>query len=284
MTLEQQVERFINSPYPLWEKETTKAIVSHKWKQLESVGINKELYNTPTVFNKSISIVRKTEDFLLLGPDIIYIEFASADLSDFYENNGLNLYTDVEIEQNNAVAKIKDAINLLNLVPGVYECISSLVRSVQILRSDDPEMDVSYSHPNIPFTIFVSICQDSSEASILRVAESILHESMHLLLTLLENRVDLIIPNSEEKFYSPWREELRPSRGVLHGIFVFMAIRHFYNLMFFGNFVCSEVQKQYMKFRIEQIDKEIEPLADFSKSAGLTTSGKVFSENLLNKV
>lgn len=63
-----------------------------------------------------------------------------------------------------------------------------------------------------------------------QVAECLLHEAMHQYLFRIEECGDLFTPDTEtaERFYSPWRSDLRPLRMVLHGAFVFMAVSHFY--------------------------------------------------------
>ena len=46
------------------------------------------------------------------------------------------------------------------------------------------------------------------------------------LFVLMETRK--LLEQSEQKFYSPWREDPRPLSGLFHGIYVFSAIANFY--------------------------------------------------------
>ncbi|MEJ7684092.1 MAG: hypothetical protein WKG06_40815 [Segetibacter sp.] len=101
-------------------------------------------------------------------------------MQSFYDEHGLELLTENEIEADGALWKLKKAISILRLIEPAYNCITDLIRSIQILRQPDVEIDLSYSHPQIPFSIFLSVCDDDSIVSSLRVAESILHEAMHL--------------------------------------------------------------------------------------------------------
>lgn len=156
----------------------------------------------------------------------------SLQLQSFYDEHGLDLLTESEIEADGALMKFKKAISILHLIEPAYDSITDLVRSIHILKQPDAEIDVSYSHPQIPFSIFVSVCADDSTISNLRVVESILHEAMHLKLTLIENIVPLIKQDSCLLSYSPWRDEHRPTRGVLHGMFVFKVIKDFYEFLY----------------------------------------------------
>ncbi len=60
----------------------------------------------------------------------------------------------------------------------------------------------------------------------LDVAECLIHEAMHQKLFRLEAAVHLFAPDSpvEETFYSPWRNDPRPLRMVLHGCYVFTFV------------------------------------------------------------
>lgn len=115
------------------------------------------------------------------------------------------------------------AIALLKIghVPTLGEAVSHLTRSVHILHTRDPAVDVSFSDPEVPFSIFVSVARGKDTA--LRVAESIIHETMHLQLSLVERLVPLVRDN-RALTYSPWKQELRPVSGIIHGLYVFRVI------------------------------------------------------------
>lgn len=117
------------------------------------------------------------------------------------------------------VLLIREAFAKLGpLVPTV----ELLVRSIHIISSRGPGYDCSHSEPTIPFSILVSVPLGERHAA-LRLAESILHEAMHLQLTLIEEDTDLVTSQVEES-YSPWQQQLRPAQGLLHGLYVFAAI------------------------------------------------------------
>ncbi len=226
---------------------------------------------------------RSETDFPISDNDkgeIVYLEAPSFEyLLKFYDEHGLYPCSEDDLESNAAITKLKSAFAIIDLVKPAHFCITKLVRSIQVLKQEDEEVDVSYSHPKIPFSIFVSVCQDNSMLSNLRVAESILHEAMHLKLTLIENVMPLVKPNTGNLYFSPWREEKRPAQGVLHGAFVFCAILHFCKLILSNLKSLNEIN--YVLFRIQQISDEIKQLKDFHLCDDLTTDGAILIKNLL---
>lgn len=63
------------------------------------------------------------------------------------------------------------------------------------------------------------------------LAECILHEMMHQKLCNIEDIAQIFVGKRhlKECFYSPWRNDARPLRMILHGVFVFTAIIEFWN-------------------------------------------------------
>jgi hypothetical protein len=119
------------------------------------------------------------------------------------------------------LATIARATSWIALVPTLARTVHSLVRSVHILLTDDPSIDVSFSDPEIPFSIFASVSEDTNAA--LRTAEAIVHEAMHLQLSLVESNLNLVT-GLDATLYSPWKREIRPLSGVVHGLYVFRVI------------------------------------------------------------
>lgn len=104
---------------------------------------------------------------------------------------------------------------------GADAAVGTLVRSVHRVAPKAPGYDLSHSEPGLPFSVFVSIpAGEPSDA--MRVAESLLHEAMHLQLTLIERHAPLI--TGEGEAYSPWQQCVRPIQGIVHGLYVFGAI------------------------------------------------------------
>jgi len=280
MDIKKAVRKFVNSPHPLWETELTKLLVRAKWQELKEVGIlNEQNYTTSRSLKSNYRLAQNSELIIEQAGQRIFLEASSIDLIDFYKAHGLSVYNIAELEKYQVFSKLKKALMLFQGLGHSDSCIIALVRSIQGLKQDDKEIDISYSHPNIPFSIFVSVCEDQSTISNLRVAESILHESMHLKLTLIENTIPLVKPGANNLFFSPWREEQRPAGGILHGLFVFKAIFNFYSDIK-NKFKTDETLK-YIKNREDQIAFEIQELKNFNDCSDLTEYGAILTKNLL---
>ncbi len=280
MELATEICKFIEHPFPLWETTLTHQLLRHKWRELEKKGFQSfDDYSTARFWlGDSASGIGKKKEIVESN---LCVEMPSFQLQSFYDEHGLELLTENEIEADGALLKLNKAISILRLIEPAYDCITDLVRSIHLLRQPNVEIDLSYSHPQIPFSIFVSVCEDDSTISNLRVAESILHEAMHLKLTLIENIVPLIKPNTNSLYYSPWRDEHRPTRGVLHGLFVFKVIKDFYKLLLTEDLVSSDQENDFVKYRVEAIHYELQLLTDFPKSEGLTHFGKELARKLM---
>lgn len=280
MNIQKIIQDYLEQPLPLWENEITNLLVEFKWAELASQSHTAP--NTYTIVGcviKDLSVDEINMPLSLANCDI-KIELPSENLKGFYVKHGIEPVEVTTTESSEETAKVLSALAMLRHIAPVYDFILKIVKSIQLIKAEYSETDVSYSHPEIPFSIFFSICEEVSIISDLRVAESILHEAMHLKLTLIENHIDLIQPDSKETFYSPWREEERPLRGVLHGIFVFKAIKDFYNLLI-PQYQKNPLEIKFIKFRIHEIEKDFETLKAFPSSQGLSNYGKLFASKLL---
>ena len=272
---------FIKQPFPLWNCELAGALTDNKLNALfGNAEEGRKKYSLSGCLLKDweysglenvLPIKQCGKTFSLIAP--------TPHLGFFYEQHGLVPFTIGEFQAINAVDKLERTIAMFCGSQAVLQFINLIVKSIQLIRSEDAETDVSYSHPDIPFTIFVSICGGDSLISSLRVAESILHESMHLLLTLIEGVVPLVDTISKAIYYSPWRDEDRPVRGVLHGLFVFKAISDFYAVL--CPQITDAVSKAYILKRVDQISGEMALLKDFPLSPGLTEEGKQLAIKLV---
>jgi HEXXH motif-containing protein len=75
----------------------------------------------------------------------------------------------------------------------------------------------------VPFSIFVSLPLAGARHGALRLAEAVLHETMHLQLSLIE-RIAPAIRSNDAQLYSPWLQTMRPVQSILHGLYVFAVI------------------------------------------------------------
>lgn len=283
-SLSRSILDFIHSPYPVWEPHISEQLFLHTCSDLVKKGYitSEDDYELAKVIIRDRPIEKALkEEIAHLGTKIIRLEFAiDSRLNDFYHEHDLNLLSQDDVLKLGGVKQFSQAFRVLEISPDCAKCISVLCKSVHFLKQLAPEYDTSYSHPDVPFTVFISISDETSATSTLRLAESLLHESMHLKLSLIEGHLDLIKQDSEQLFYSPWREELRPIRGVLHGMFVFKAILDFYMLLRII-YIGYPEQLDFVEWRIEKITSELKELNMFYLSEGLTSSGAILAKNLL---
>jgi len=162
---------------------------------------------------------------------------------------------------------IADATALICNLPSLAESIRALARSVHILKSEGPGYDVSFSDPSIPFSIFLSV-PDAPDRN-LRVAEAIVHESMHLQLTLVED-VAPLVGSDQATHYSPWKQQTRPLSGIVHATYVFSVISQWLDYLAIE---CPELSPKIVRRR-SQIAEEIAELDVSGIEEGLTPLGQ----------
>jgi hypothetical protein len=171
---------------------------------------------------------------------------------------------------------LRSAFDRLNVAPGLLASVLALVRSMHILAAE-PGYDVSHSDPAIPFSIFVSLPVSEPEAG-LRLAESILHEAMHLQLTLIERNRPLVHEDGGTG-YSPWQGTERPISGLVHGLYVFRVIDAWLRYL---EQLDDEEGRIYAARRRREIADEIIMLAGLAASPKLTWFGGELVRMLLS--
>ncbi|GIF12596.1 aKG-HExxH-type peptide beta-hydroxylase [Actinoplanes teichomyceticus] len=67
----------------------------------------------------------------------------------------------------------------------------------------------------------------SAPASGVQLAVALLHETQHSVLNAVHGLFELVHPGTEPG-YSPWREDPRPTFGILHGGYAFLAVTRFW--------------------------------------------------------
>ncbi|WP_052483687.1 HEXXH motif-containing putative peptide modification protein [Flavobacterium sp. MEB061] len=284
MSLKHKINAFIASPYPLWEDSLTEDLIEYQWTEFGRLNIWPSNYSTARALFWDASLP-DSDKILIFQSDAsvsTQLEMPQQQMDPFYDSCGLEMIQKESLNSNDAKEKLSKAFALAGTIENLQSFLVKIVKNIQIVEQHDPEIDTSHSDPKIAFSIFVTICPDSSEISSLRVAESIVHEAMHLKLTLIEKHEELAILDTAETFYSPWRDENRPVKGVLHGLFVFCAVLDMYEtLMRLKAFTCEAVS--FIDMRICSIKDELNLLTDFPQNPGLTTSGKSLAASLLNK-
>ena len=167
---------------------------------------------------------------------------------------------------------------LVAAAPSLRAAVAAYLRCVHVLQPPGADVDVSYSDPDVPFSVFVSIPGPGRHAA-LRLAESLVHECMHLHLTLIEAVLPLV-DDVRASTFSPWMRRPRPLRGVLHGLYVFSAIDAFLRVLESGGLLGPD-QAAFAARRRRQIAGEIAQVDHGAIAAGSTGDGKMLVERLL---
>ncbi len=270
---------------PLWFPDLTADLVDEGWHTLHArAGITPDTYGTARVLAKSPNAERHAVAEVSTGSTAGLVqtraifEILDGESARRYEELDLTFADPSDIRSSNVLQTLREAIVLVHFVPSLGVTVARLVRSIHVLRAPGPEYDVSHSDPEVPFSIFLSIPAASSPNSAIRVAESLIHEAMHLQLTLVESVIPLTTV-SGERFYSPWLKKPRPANGILHGLYVFRAIDEwFQSLLCCG--VGDENAERHIVRRREPIADEINTLNGIEESAALTRTGRVLATRL----
>lgn len=260
-----------------WLPDLTGDLVEMGWRDLhEKAGLSPDDYGTSRVITRNVFSHRNVVGHLSISSAV---EVLDGSLSSCYEDAGIEFYTAEEITRSDLLDRVDDAINLLRQVPTLHETVHALVRSVHLIKAKDDDYDISFSEPQIPFSIFVSIPRKSTLVCALRVSEAIVHESMHLQLSLIERFVPLTTSASQQ-YYSPWREEYRGTQNILHALYVFRVIDQVLRKLGTIRSSTSDVHR-FIHDRYCEIGRQIQEVRSFQNSSELTRVGASFVQRLI---
>ena len=286
--LSSKIEAALKKPYPApWWPDLTAALAEWGWQALRcNTGITAADYGTSRVLAGKAEVPRQVGACLptLLGTDEstqkINIEFLSEECIGQYQDLGLTFYTPDEFTNSTVLECLQDAIDILTKVPTLQKTVATLVRACHILKPEDDDYDVSHSDPNVPFSVFVSVSQERKATDILRVAESLVHETMHLQLTLIE-RLQPLVHASDQTYFSPWKGASRSPQGVLHALYVFRVLDGFFEqLLTFTEWPIASVE--HLRNRRYEIARQISDVKTFKNHPALTGLGTYFVRLLIS--
>lgn len=269
-----------------WLPGLTAELVKDSWQDLHvKFRLSPETYGTARAIACDAGAPRRILARLSMAsgdesPEkMLQVETLDAEFMRGYEEAGVRFYSADEINAAHVLEQLEEAIKVLKLVPTLLITVAALVRSVHVLDPVNDDYDVSFSEPHIPFSIFISIPRAGDVISALRVAEAIVHEAMHLQLTLTEQVVPLVHTRSLQH-YSPWRGEFRSAQGVLHGLYVFSVIDAFFCVLQSLPVWDSNVVG-YIKRRRSEIHGQVGSIRSFQDSGDLTQTGRVFARRMM---
>ncbi|HEY0460974.1 MAG TPA: HEXXH motif-containing putative peptide modification protein [Pyrinomonadaceae bacterium] len=270
----------------LWFPHLTNDLAQTGWRKLkDEIGLDKSDYGTARVLLKTPCAMRRVPSHISVKPsensvrDLILVEELPGVIARPYKNSGIDFYESTLISPNGTVDSeilncLCDAFNIIQQATSLNKTVIELVRSIHLIKPVSDDYDVSFSEPHIPFSIFISIPQKNNKINAFRVAEAIVHEAMHLQLTLVEGIIPLVSGN-EENFYSPWKEEFRTAQGVLHALYVFRVITVLMDEIESQKNLVKEI-KNHARERSRQIRDQISEINNFEDCPNLTEIGQKF--------
>lgn len=270
-----------------WLPGLTAGLADRGWENLyHDTGLMPSEYGTARVMTRDRNAPRKVVSVIPSALDEVdsaqafQIELLDEDTARPYEEAGIKFYSEDEINELKMTERITEAANILKSVPTLFQTVAALVRSVHLIDAGDDEYDVSFSEPHLPFSIFVSVPARHTSTDTLRVSEAIVHETMHLQLTLVEQVISLFTSTSGQ-YYSPWRREFRSPQGILHGLYVFLTVDEFFYEL--RQWICQKDKAEidFIGERRAEIRSQISQLTSFQDSTDLTVIGTEFARRLL---
>ena len=207
------------------------------------------------------------------------IEVLPGNTERLYRDRGLEFHSSDAIGHPSVLGCLRGAVDLLRYEPTLRFTVASLVRVCHLLKPRNDDYDISYSDPQLPFSIFVSVPRRRGTNDSLRVIESIVHEAMHLQLTLIERALPLV-GDAELVHFSPWKNEYRPTRGLLHALYVFRAIDRFLQVLQ-EHRAELESERNHIASRRKEICWQIAQIGAFQDSPSLTPWGSTFARRLV---
>jgi HEXXH motif-containing protein len=269
-----------------WFPELTDDLADLAWRKLDrDLRLTRATYGTVRVLRQDPREVRRVVvsfDIPSLDGeerDSIPVELLPEDLARSCAGAEVKFFGAEEILGAGVAVRVEEALEILGAVPAVLPTICSLVRALHLIDPANDEVDVSFSEPGLPFSAFISIPGPVAVAGALRVAEAILHEAMHLQLTLVEAIVPLVA-RTERTYFSPWRNEYRTAQGVLHALYVFRVIDAFLGSAPFEGTALTPWRRQADERRTT-IARQVREIREFRDCADLTVDGAAFVDQLL---
>ena len=112
------------------------------------------------------------------------------------------------------------------------------------------------------------------------MTEALVHETMHLQLSLLERRIPLVESDRPESVaFSPWRNSERNVQGVLHALHVFVIVRRLWQRA--AQRVPRGLDLKFAEERVRAVRDEVGRAQLLATSPGLTHEGRQLVRQLL---
>lgn len=144
---------------------------------------------------------------------------ANGALTDAVSEDSIRRWTDV----------LHSAWSLLTHVdPGGSEDVSACLRSIEPLPAARPFRWHSATMEDGMGGMAASEPSGTEPAAAAQFAAVLTHEAQHSKLSALLHMYSLHTPDVAHRFYAPWRDDPRPLRGMLHGVYAFTGVARFW--------------------------------------------------------
>ena len=206
------------------------------------------------------------------------VEVLPEEIADIWRTQGLRFATASESGDVGFLAVLAKSLDLIRLAPPLFGTVAGICRSLHVLLAPDRDFDLSFSDPRLPFSVFVSCPPVGEQDRVERLAENLVHEALHLQLSLVETVEPLVIDLPEEEpVFSPWKGEGRTVRGLLHAVYVFGNLRCFWKR------IAATVSgsSSFANRRIETIEYEMAQALHLAESRSLTPAGRKLAASFL---
>lgn len=276
--LRERIRAVLHMPHDRWHGGLAEQLANASWADLASIGIDRSSYGTCRVLQGRADAPRDGVMLHAVGwRRPILLERFDAQARERYRM--VDLHEGPPPPPHAAASLLAEAMAYVDQAPQAGEAIRALVWSISVLAVDYIAYDVSHSDPAVPFSVFLGLHHPIGSTPAFRLAESLLHETMHLQLSLIENEVQLV-RSAHHQAHSPWQRRPRPTQGLLHGLYVFRVIQDWLRACMAEGLHQSD--EAHARRRITEIDEECAELALLWSSTDLTDDGRTLAKALSN--
>lgn len=192
-----------------------------------------------------------------------------------YESLQLSNLNAWQIELGKSLSLIEQ-INIL-----LYSEIRDIISVAIPVISNRDGVHLSSSFAAIMGSFYLSYTKDPVVLS-----EAIVHEYHHNKLNLIFMLDEIVLNKSDGNiFYSPWRRDLRPITGLLHGCFAFYGVVSYWYRCIEAEYTVSPVDRSKIVNRVKVLINQLQSVVDILRKNGVfTAGGHIFMETLANNI
>ena len=206
------------------------------------------------------------------------VELLPETVAEKWRDLDLQFATEADLIDMGFLAILVKSLDVIRVVRPLLGTVAGVCRSLHVLLAPGEDTDVSFSDPCLPFSVFVSCPPAEERDRVERLAESMVHEALHLQLSLVESVEQLVTDVPDEKLVvSPWKGEGRTARGLLHAVYVFGNLRYFWKSMVSN----APDSSSFARSRGETINADLARAAHLAESGTLTAAGRKVADSFL---